>query len=83
VTVNTVALAGGSIFTYFFGDNALLGGADNCTGKSLAPAGSCTVTVSFTNVFAPRGVNDAGTITFTDNATGSPHTADLVGFATP
>jgi hypothetical protein len=32
-------------------------------------------------VFSPRGVNRTGTITFTDNATGSPQSGVLIGHA--
>jgi hypothetical protein len=39
--------------------------------------------VRFTNTGSPRGTNRAGTITFTDNATGSPQSGGLIGFATP
>jgi hypothetical protein len=80
VTVTNVAVntTGGSIFTFFFNVNT-----DNCTGVPLNPGQSCTVVVRFTNLFATRGVNRAGSITFTDNATGSPQSSGLVGFATP
>jgi hypothetical protein len=84
VAVTNVGLSGGSIITYFFTDTTILGGADNCTGVNLAPGASCTVTVTFTNInlFSPRGVNRAGTITFTDTATSSPQVGNLIGFAT-
>jgi hypothetical protein len=58
--------------------------ADNCTGTSLAPGGTCTVTVRFTSsLTSGRGTNRAGTITFTDNGAASPQSAALSGFATP
>jgi hypothetical protein len=82
-TVSNVAVSGGSILTYFFNVGALLAGPDNCTGTTLAPGASCTVTVRFTNVLSARGVNRAGTITFTDNAAGSPQTGTLTGHANP
>jgi hypothetical protein len=41
------------------------------------------VAVRFTNVLSARGVNRAGTITFTDNAAGSPQAGALVGHANP
>jgi hypothetical protein len=41
------------------------------------------VGVRFTNGTAARGTNRTGTIRFTDSATGSPQTGNLVGFATP
>jgi hypothetical protein len=77
VAVTNVGVTGGSLFSgYFF-----LKGTDNCAGTNLAPGASCTVTVSFTNLFATRGVDRAGTITFTDTATGSPQSGGLVGHA--
>jgi hypothetical protein len=81
VTGVSMTSAGSGLFTWFFSDNALFGGADNCTGTNLAPGASCTVVVDFTNVLSPRGVNRAGTITFTDTATGSPQSGGLVGHA--
>ena len=79
-SVSGVSVTGGILINYFF--NAVAG-ADTCTGATLAPGASCTVTVRFTNVASPRGVNRTGTITFTDNATGSPQSGGLVGLATP
>jgi hypothetical protein len=73
-------VSGGSILTYFFNVGALAG-PDNCTGTNLAPGQSCTVTVRFTNVLSPRGVNRAGTITFTDTATGGTQSSGLIGHA--
>ena len=61
----------------------IVNGTDNCTGTTLAPGASCTVGVRFTNVAAPRGPNRTGTIRFTDSATGSPQTGNLIGIATP
>jgi len=80
MTVSTVAVSGGSVLTFFFNVGALAG-PDNCTGTTLAPGASCTVAVRFTNVLSPRGTNRAGTITFTDNATGSPQSGALIGHA--
>jgi hypothetical protein len=80
VTVTNVGVSGGSLLTYLFTIGPLAG-PNTCTGATLAPGASCTVTVRFTNVLSPRGVNRAGTITFTDNATGSPQTGVLVGHA--
>jgi hypothetical protein len=80
IAVTNVAVAGGTILTNLF--NAVVG-QDTCSGTTLAPGGTCTVGVRFTNVTSPRGVNRAGTITFTDNATGSPQTGSLVGHANP
>jgi len=82
VTVSNVSVSGGSLFTYFFLVGPLAG-PDNCTGTTLAPGASCTVTVRFTNVGSTRGTNRAGTITFTDTGAGSPQNFGLIGFATP
>jgi Bacterial cadherin-like domain len=78
IAVGNVTVAGGNIFSYFF--NAVVG-ADTCSGATLAPGGTCTVGVRFTNITSPRGVNRAGSIRFTDNATGSPQIGNLVGHA--
>jgi hypothetical protein len=78
VTVTNIATSGGSILTYFFN---IVAGSDTCTGTALAPGASCTVGVRFTNVLSARGVNRAGTITFTDTATGSPQSGALIGHA--
>jgi hypothetical protein len=71
-------------------NTGLLAGADTCTGTILAPGGSCTVVVRFTNLFSARGVKRTGTITFTDGGAASPagnpvgtQTGNLIGFATP
>lgn len=48
----------------------------NTCGNSLAPAGMCTITVSF----APSSTGTrTGTVTVVDNAPGSPHAMSLVG----
>jgi hypothetical protein len=39
--------------------------------------------VRFTNIFAARGVNRAGTITFTDSGAGSSQVGNLIGHANP
>jgi hypothetical protein len=80
MTVSGVNATGGSLMTFFFND---VFGSDACTGTTLAPQASCTVLVRFTNVASPRGVNRAGTITFTDNAATATQSGALVGFATP
>jgi hypothetical protein len=83
--MNGVSVSGGSFLTYFFLVGSIAG-PDTCTGTVLTPGASCTVTVGFVNVFAPRGVNRAGTITFTDTGAGTPtngtQTSGLIGFAT-
>jgi hypothetical protein len=48
----------------------------NCIGASVAPGNSCTVTEIFTP--AAEGARQA-TLTFTDNASGSPHSINLTG----
>jgi len=80
-TITSVAVnsgAGSGILSWFF-----VKVGDNCTGVTLQPQQSCTVTVNFTNVFSAVGVDRPGTIVFTDNATGSPQTGNLVGHANP
>ena len=74
--------AGGTLFTYLFNVGPLAG-PDTCTGATLAPGGTCAVTVRFTNFLATRGVNRPDTITFTDNGLSGTQTGNLVGFATP
>ncbi len=81
VTISGVAVnsgAGSGLLSWFF-----LKLGDTCTGTTLLPQQSCTVTVDFTNIFAGVGVDRPGTIVFTDNATGSPQTGNLVGHANP
>jgi hypothetical protein len=82
MTVTSATASGGTIGTFFFNSGALAG-PDTCTGATLAPAASCTVTVRFTNVASPRGVDRAGTITFTDSGAASPQVGALVGHANP
>jgi len=82
IAVTNVVAAGGSLLTYLF-TNGPLAGPNTCTGANLAPGQSCSVSVRFTNVLSARGVNRAGTVTFTDTAAGSPQVGSLIGFATP
>jgi hypothetical protein len=77
VAVTNITVAGGTFVTYLFTLDS-----NTCT-TALAPGASCTATVRFTNVLSPRGVNRAGTITFTDTGAASPQVGNLVGFATP
>ena len=63
--------------------NGAAAGPDTCTGQAIAPGASCVISVRFTNLLAPRGTNRTGTLTITDNATGSPQVVNLIGFATP
>jgi len=82
VAVTNVTVSGGSPATYFFNVGALAG-PNTCTGATLAPGATCTVTVKFTNTGAPRGVNRLGTINFFDSGLASPQSGQLVGFASP
>jgi hypothetical protein len=75
INVTGVAVSGGSVIDYFFSQS----GINTCSG-ALAPGGSCSVGVRFTRVLVGPG-DYPGTITFTDTATGSPHTGDLIGHA--
>ena len=59
-----------------------LAGPNTCTGTTLAPGQSCTVTVRFTNLLAARGTTvRTGTITFTDSGAASPQVGQLIGIA--
>ena len=78
LNVTNVAVSGGTLGTYFFN---VIAGSNTCTGVPLAPGASCTVGVRFTNVTSPRGVDRAGTITFTDSGSGSPQSGPLIGHA--
>jgi len=79
VAVTAVNVAGGTLGTYFFS-----AGSNNCTGATLAPQQSCTVSVNFTNVLSPRGPTRSGSITFTDNgAATASQVGTLSGIATP
>ena len=73
--VTSVVVSGGSVIDYFFTQS----GTNTCSG-ALAPGASCSVGVRFTRVLVGTG-DYPGTITFTDTATGSPHTGDLIGHA--
>jgi uncharacterized repeat protein (TIGR01451 family) len=56
------------------GDFTLSG--DTCTGATLAPSQSCTVTITF----QPKEICSASALlSFTDNAADSPHSAQLSG----
>src|SRR5438094_9424458 len=56
-------------------NSADFGQTNNC-GSSLAASSSCTINVTFTP--AASGTR-SGTLTVTDNASGSPQTASLTG----
>jgi hypothetical protein len=81
MTVTSAAASGGTLFTYLWTSGALAG-PDTCTGATLAPQQSCSVSVRFTNIFSARGTTvRAGTITFTDNGAASPQVGVLNGIA--
>ena len=81
VTISNVSVASGTGsggLTWIFNIGPLAG-PNTCNGATLAPGGTCTVTVRFTNITSPTGVDRPGTLTFTDTASGSPQTVNLVG----
>ncbi|MEP6883303.1 MAG: hypothetical protein ABJC66_01010 [Gammaproteobacteria bacterium] len=80
VAINNVAVSGGGILSYFFLTSPVAG-TNTCAAVALAPQASCTVPVEFFNVLSPRGVNRAGTITFTDTGAASPQNSGLIGHA--
>jgi hypothetical protein len=81
VTNVTVTAPGSNPLTWTLVIDPLGSNANTCTGTTLAPTQSCTVRVRFSSLLATRGVNRLGTITFTDNATGSPQSGALIGHA--
>src|SRR5216684_4098339 len=68
VTFSSIVASGSSYFTQ----------TNNCTAAKLGTGKTCTITVNFTP--AKTGTF-TGTITLTDNATGSPQTIQLTGTA--
>ncbi|PYX45965.1 MAG: hypothetical protein DMG79_17905 [Acidobacteria bacterium] len=64
VTVNSVAASGD------------FSKSDNCTGVTLTPGQSCTITAGFMPVVTG---SLSGTITINDNAPGSPHIVTMTG----
>jgi hypothetical protein len=78
VTNVAASTPGGNMLTFFF---VVVNASDTCTGTTLAPGASCTVSVRFSSIFATRGTNRAGTINFTDSAGGSPQSGVLTGHA--
>jgi len=78
LTISNVTVSGGSVLDYIFTIGPLAG-PNTCNGATLAANGTCVVTVRFTNVTAPTGVDRSGTLTFTDTGSGSPQTLNLVG----
>ncbi len=68
VTFTSIVVSGSNTFTQ----------TNTCTAGKLGAGKSCTITVSFT----PKKTGTfTGTITLTDNATGSPQTVKLTGTA--
>jgi hypothetical protein len=82
VAVTNVAVAGGNFLSYFFLTSPFAG-TNNCAGVALAPGASCTVPVEFVNVLSTKGVDRAGTITFTDTGAANPQSGALIGHANP
>ena len=79
VTISNVTVAGGTFLTYMW---TKVNGQDHCTNATLAPGASCTVEVRFTNAGSARnGTNRTGTISFTDDANGTPQVGQLIGTA--
>ena len=79
----TVSVSSGSVtfgadsVTNTGGNNAFSKGADTCTGTTVNAGSTCTVVVNFT---APRGGQTRnGSLSLTDNGTGSPQTLSLTG----
>ncbi len=52
---------------------------DGCTDGSIAPAGSCTINVTFAPQAGATVGPTTGSITITDNANGSPHSVAVSG----
>src|SRR5882762_10354968 len=69
--ISSIAISGPHSFDY---------GQVNDCGSSLAPSGSCTISV----VFAPSATGTrTATVIISDNAPGSPHTIALAGTGVP
>jgi hypothetical protein len=72
LTINSVSLVGTNP-----GDFAKA--SDGCSGVNVAPNNNCVISVTFRpTVGGPR----SATLSFSDNATGSPHTVPLTGTGT-
>ncbi|MDR3676337.1 MAG: choice-of-anchor D domain-containing protein, partial [Acidobacteriota bacterium] len=69
LTISTVTIGGTNA-----GDFAK--GTDTCTGATVTPTNICSVSVTFTP--AATG-NRSGSLSFADNASGSPHTVAMSG----
>jgi hypothetical protein len=71
-TVSTVTIGGANASDFATS-------ADTCTGATVMPNGTCTVSVTFT----PSAVGSrSASLIFTDNASDSPQTLSLTGVAT-
>src|SRR6266853_2099906 len=69
--ISSIAISGPHSFDYGYGNDC---------GSSLAPSGSCTISV----VFAPSATGTrTATVIISDNAPGSPHTIALAGTGVP
>jgi hypothetical protein len=69
LTISTVTLGGTNASDF-------AKSADTCTGATIAPNGTCTVSVTFT----PSAIGSrSASLNFTDNASGSPQTVNLTG----
>ncbi len=67
LSISTIAVTGSSASQFSQTNNCLAG---------VAPAGSCTINVTFTPATAD---NQSAQLVITDNAVGSPHTIPLLG----
>jgi Beta-propeller repeat/Abnormal spindle-like microcephaly-assoc'd, ASPM-SPD-2-Hydin/HYDIN/CFA65/VesB-like, Ig-like domain len=74
VQLTNMGTASLSINSVFASGN--FGETDNCSGKTLLPSGSCTITVTFTPSVAGTV---SGEITIQDSATGTPQLVNLSG----
>jgi hypothetical protein len=79
VGITNTAVNGGSLMSQGWLFNAVAG-QDGCSGTTLLPQQTCTVGVRFTTVNRSATVRN-GTISVTDNATGSPQSGGLQGNA--
>ncbi|MEQ1473505.1 MAG: choice-of-anchor D domain-containing protein, partial [Candidatus Acidiferrum sp.] len=83
VTINNSGTAPMHIANISAGGNGVVdfvNSLGNCSAATIAPSGSCTVTVVFAPVFSgPRSES----ISVSDDAAGSPHVVNIVGNADP
>jgi hypothetical protein len=69
LTISTVAISGANLTNFATS-------ADTCSGATVTPSGTCSVSVTFTP--SAIGIRSAS-LNFTDNASGSPQTVSLSG----